>query len=99
MERRRLLMGAVTTGIAASAPGAAMAQQAEPPHPASPVGDKAGALPLVSDVGEKRGEMLYRKLGRTGETVSAIGLGGSHIARPPITHDEAVKLMHAAATR
>ena len=27
----------------------------------------------------RKGDMLYRKLGRTGEWVSAIGVGGYHI--------------------
>ncbi|WP_036481266.1 aldo/keto reductase [Myxosarcina sp. GI1] len=36
----------------------------------------------VSNVGVKEGEMLYRQLGRTGEKVSLIGLGGHHIGRP-----------------
>jgi predicted aldo/keto reductase-like oxidoreductase len=29
--------------------------------------------------GERKGEMIYRRLGRTGELVSAIGIGGSHL--------------------
>ena len=56
-------------------------------------------LPFVTDAGERRGEMLYRPLGRTGEMVSAIGLGGFHIGKGRLTDDEAVKLIHAAVDR
>ena len=41
----------------------------------------AGGLPLLA-ADERRGGMLYRTLGRTGERVSALGLGGAHIGRP-----------------
>jgi len=39
----------------------------------------AAGLPLVKDPGTRQGDMLYRMLGRTGQKVSAIGLGGFHI--------------------
>jgi aryl-alcohol dehydrogenase-like predicted oxidoreductase len=46
----------------------------------------------------KKGEMLYRQLGRTNEKVSLIGLGGHHIGRPPSEQD-GIKLIHAAIDR
>lgn len=45
-----------------------------------------GRLPRASSPGTLKGEMLYGPLGRTGEHVSAIGLGGSHIGKPGIVH-------------
>jgi predicted aldo/keto reductase-like oxidoreductase len=46
----------------------------------------------------KRGEMLYRTLGRTGEQVSVIGLGGHHIGRPK-DEQEGIRLVHTAIDR
>jgi predicted aldo/keto reductase-like oxidoreductase len=46
----------------------------------------------------KKGEMLYRTLGRTGEQVSVIGLGGHHIGRPPDEQD-GIRLIHSAIDR
>jgi hypothetical protein len=43
--------------------------------------------------------MLYRLLGSTGERVSAIGLGGSHIGKPALTEIESVRLIHEAVDR
>lgn len=43
--------------------------------------------------------MIYRTLGRTGERVSAIGLGGYHIGNPQLTEGESIQLMHQAADR
>ena len=40
--------------------------------------------------------MIYRTLGRTGERVSAIGMGGFHIGQPKLTDDDSVKLIRAA---
>ena len=44
----------------------------------------------------KRGDMLYRQLGRTGEEVSIIGLGGHHIGRQKLNEQESIKLIRAA---
>jgi aryl-alcohol dehydrogenase-like predicted oxidoreductase len=56
-------------------------------------------LPFVTHPGEMRGEMLYRPLGRTGESVSAIGLGGFHIGKSRLSDAEAIKLIHTAVDR
>jgi aryl-alcohol dehydrogenase-like predicted oxidoreductase len=53
----------------------------------------------VTDAGERRGDMIYRTLGRTGVKVSLIGLGGSHLSRPPLDENAAVRLIHAALDR
>src|SRR5947207_15297262 len=42
--------------------------------------------------------MIYRPLGRTGETVSAIGLGGHHIGRPK-DRAEGIRLVRSAIDR
>src|ERR1044071_7313384 len=47
---------------------------------------------------ERSGEMIYRKLGRTGERVSAIGLGGYHIGVPR-EEQESIRLIRSAIDR
>ena len=42
--------------------------------------------------------MLYRTLGKTGEKVSAIGLGGYHLGHPPDPAD-AIQIVHSAIDR
>jgi aryl-alcohol dehydrogenase-like predicted oxidoreductase len=44
------------------------------------------------------GDMIYRPLGKTGERVSAIGLGGSHIGRPR-EEQEGIRLIRTAIDR
>ena len=46
----------------------------------------------------KSGDMLYRTLGRTGEKVSAIGLGGYHIGTPR-DEEESIRLIRGAIDR
>ena len=56
-------------------------------------------IPLTSSAGTRNGDMLYRTLGRTGEKVSAIGMGGFHIAQPGLTEQESIRLVRLAVDR
>jgi aryl-alcohol dehydrogenase-like predicted oxidoreductase len=51
----------------------------------------------VLRAGDSRG-MIYRKLGTTGEKVSAIGLGGHHIGRPR-DENEGIRIIRSALDR
>ncbi|MBL1179183.1 MAG: aldo/keto reductase [Pantanalinema sp. GBBB05] len=46
----------------------------------------------------RQGDMIYRTLGRTGEKVSVVGLGGHHIGRPQ-DEQEGIRLVRAAIDR
>ena len=99
MDRRELFKAAAATGALGAAstwPGASSAFADTPPADGS---DAVPPLPRVADPGMLRGEMLYRPLGNTGATVSAIGFGGSHFAKPGITAAESTRLCHAAIDR
>ncbi len=108
MERRTFIKTALAgagavglgTGASASAADTTLASDTLPSTGAEQTPASAAAgLPRVSDPGTLKGEMLYRKLGTTGETVSAIGLGGSHIGKPALSQAESIKLMHEAIDR
>lgn len=59
----------------------------------SPDAQAINALPAPETI--RKGDMIYRRLGRTGELVSALGLGGSHIGKVD-SEDEAVAIIRAA---
>src|SRR3954454_15180124 len=46
----------------------------------------------------RSGDMIYRPLGKTGERVSVIGLGGSHIGRPK-EEQEGIRIIRTAIDR
>jgi aryl-alcohol dehydrogenase-like predicted oxidoreductase len=56
-------------------------------------------LPLTSSAGTRNGDMLYRTLGRTGDRVSVIGMGGFHIAQHGLSEDESIRLIRSAIDR
>lgn len=101
MERRDLLKRAAClaawSGFRASQAGAAETDQPS----AAPSSEKAGqpSPELGSAPAEiRKGNMLYRTLGRTGERVSAFGLGGHHIGLVKEEQDS-VKLVRSSIDR
>jgi predicted aldo/keto reductase-like oxidoreductase len=86
-SRRELLKAASTSGLMVAALAAA-----------KEIGSPALAQGTPTQNQIKKGEMLYRTLGRTGEQVSVIGLGGHHIGRPPDEQD-GIRLIHSAIDR
>jgi aryl-alcohol dehydrogenase-like predicted oxidoreductase len=54
------------------------------------------STPLAADSTTTTGTVPTRPLGRTGEKVSMIGLGGSHIGKPKLSDSEAVRIIRTA---
>jgi predicted aldo/keto reductase-like oxidoreductase len=67
-------------------------------QPGLPGATTLPALPLQAPPTERKGDMLYRKLGKTGETVSLIGLGGYHISKQK-DERESIKIIRTAIDR
>ncbi len=95
--RRDLLKtGAALAGTAAglALAGGALAQGAQTDIAPEP---GAAAMPPTPPT-TRKGEMPYRTLGRTGEEVSLIGMGGFHIGKPDMDA-EGIKLIHSGIDR
>jgi aryl-alcohol dehydrogenase-like predicted oxidoreductase len=102
MDRREFFRRAALTSAAIGASTSATAPKVWAQQSATPAvkgSDSVSQIPRVTEPGELRGEMLYRQFGQTGETVSAIGMGGSHIAKPSLTQAESTRLIHQAIDR
>lgn len=94
-RRDFLKSGASMAGAAA---GLALTGSASAQDPVTDIApEPAGALPPTPP-DTRRGDMPYRTLGRTGEQVSLIGLGGFHIGKPD-SDAEGIRLIHAAIDR
>jgi aryl-alcohol dehydrogenase-like predicted oxidoreductase len=63
-----------------------------------PLGLTAFALADSAALGAG-GNMQYRTLGSTGQKVSCVGLGGSHIGKPVVSEDMAIRLIRSALDR
>src|SRR5581483_7352620 len=55
--------------------------------------------PILEAQTRENNGMIYRPLGRTGERVSAIGLGGYHIGKSSIPEQDAIQLVRQAIDR
>lgn len=89
MDRREFLRSAaLAAGVAAWSPMRSWSET-------DASSQEAAAL---SAGGTRVGDMLYRTLGRTGERVSAIGLGGYHIGNPG-DEQESTRIIRTAIDR
>jgi predicted aldo/keto reductase-like oxidoreductase len=83
MQRRDFLKGMAMAGLAVKGAGA-LAHGLNAKAQAAAGGRQEGS------------SMIYRTLGKTGERVSAIGMGGFHIGQPKLSDDDSLKLIRAA---
>jgi uncharacterized protein len=91
MERRDFLKSATATGVVAAAKSA-ISQTSN---------QASGSIDKPSSAGANRPQspdMLYRQLGTTGETISAIGMGGYHLGKQQ-DPAESIRLIHAGVDR
>jgi aryl-alcohol dehydrogenase-like predicted oxidoreductase len=93
MERRKFLAGVAASGLAYSIANRGWADEQKQSS------SDANKLPRVTSPGTRKGDMLYRELGKTGVQVSAIGLGGFHVGNPKLQEPDSIKLIHSAIDR
>ena len=104
MKRREFLAGGSAAAalmqskqVRADQTGSEVAQHSRSTEASS--AQAAARIPRVTHPCTMKGEMLYRELGSTGEQVSVIGLGGSHLGKANLQEDEAIRLIHEGLDR
>jgi aryl-alcohol dehydrogenase-like predicted oxidoreductase len=95
MKRREFLKTTVAIGapLAANGLGGPLFSLAAAAEPAEPAAATTAELSQT-----KIGDMLYRPLGRTGEKVSLLGLGGFHVGTQPDA-EQSIRLIRRAIDR
>ena len=109
MKRREFIKAAVVCGAASTLPAALAQAQSTQENDSvtknrtnqNPMNQKGSIdqIPLTSSAGTRKGEMLYRKLGQTGETVSAIGMGGFHLGQHGLSEADSIRLIRSGIDR
>ena len=97
ISRRNLIKTASVSGLAAA--GLAASKDFLPPLlAATEPSHEMAQMSTQTSAPTQSGEMIYRTLGRTGERVSVIGLGGYHIGQIK-EEQESIKLIRRAIDR
>jgi predicted aldo/keto reductase-like oxidoreductase len=99
MKRRDFLKNSAVYGAAHTLPLTAHGQNPSQEEKTAMNQSSVNQIPLIENPGTHTGDMLYRTLGRTGEKVSAIGMGGFHMAGPRLTEPESIRLVRSAIDR
>jgi aryl-alcohol dehydrogenase-like predicted oxidoreductase len=97
ISRRDFLKSSATAGLAAVVVTEGLLGAAALGGDKSDAAEEMPALPPPQQ-GERRGDMIYRTLGRTAQTVSLLGIGGSHLGVPKDAQ-EAVRIVRTAVDR
>jgi len=103
VERRKFLAGATVAAalMRSKQMQAAQAPRTDEQSKSTQANSREAAtrIPRVTSPGTMKGEMLHRELGATGEQVSVIGLGGSHLGKANLEEEEAIRLIHEGLDR
>ena len=97
-RRTFLKDGASLAGIAAMTTGSLNAAAESPAKSDVPAADPEYQNLFQTPASVRKGDMLYRTLGKTGQQVSLIGLGGFHIGMQK-DEQESIKLIRTAIDR